>query len=242
MIRRLLDLAERVERSRQAVVSDFLSPREQYLAQSVAGHEGIKIEFNGGYPEAERRRALLMPEWWPEDESDYRVTALVAQVAGTEVSHGQVLGSLMGIGIDRRKVGDICVTGDTVQVVVDQDIAEFLMTHWRAIGRQSIRPSLRPPKALVWTPPQYEWRSVTLASTRVDAVLAAVCHWSRAKAKEWVERGQVMLNFTELDKADVEMAEGDVLSVRGFGRVAIGEDEGQTQRGRMRLRIGVLRS
>ncbi|WP_067931551.1 RNA-binding protein [Alicyclobacillus kakegawensis] len=240
-VRRLEDLARRAERTSQAVLTDFLTPREQHLTQSVAGSVGVAVTFYGGYPQAERKRALLAPDWWEAEASDFRMQALVMNPL-TGVRHGQVLGALLGTGIERRKVGDVSVSDDGIQVIVDVDLVGYLLAHWRRVGKHPVSLVTVPPEDLVWAAPAYRWAWVHVASPRVDAMVAAACHWPRAKAKEWVERGQVTLNFTELDKPDEEVAEGDVISVRGFGRIAVGEPDGQTQRGRERWRLGILRS
>ncbi|WP_026961679.1 RNA-binding protein [Alicyclobacillus herbarius] len=241
IVRRWLDLAHRVERTQQPVLTDFLSPREQYLIQSVAASVGVTVHCSGGYPDAERQRALLAPEWWVTEAADFRLEAVVAKAAGN-LRHGQVLGALLGLGIDRRKVGDVGVAHGRAQVIVDADILDYILSYWHTAGREALTVTAQSPTDLVWDAPKYQWQWFSLASPRVDAVVAAACRWPRGKAKEWVERGLVSLNFSQMDKPDEEVAQGDILSVRSFGRIAVGEQDGSTQRGRERWLLGILKS
>jgi RNA-binding protein YlmH len=241
-VKRAQDLAESVRHHGRWRLTDFLSPREMYLLQSVANREGIVLASYGGAPEAERKRALLMPENWHPEADDFKTSVLRARtVSKAALSHGSVLGSLLGTGLERRKIGDVYVQGDEAYAVVCREVEAFLLEHWTQAGREPIAVDPVGPDVTLH-PPQYESRVVSVASLRADAVVAQACHWSRTAAQQSIQRGLVSLNYAVLQKPDELLEEGDLLSIRGFGRVRVLSVEGVSRKGRQRVQLGILQS
>ena len=77
----------------------------------------------------------------------------------------------------------------------------------------------------------------TVSSERLDAVLAAGLKLSRSEAQRLIEAGLVKRNHAPELRGDVHLEEGDLLSVRGYGRMKILEFEGRTRKGRLAVRI-----
>lgn len=240
-IRRIEDWLGQVVARQSWKRTDFLTPREQYLLESLVRREGLAVAFWGG-GDAERRRALVMPDdWYPQPE-DFEVVLLrVSTDDPAGLTHGSLLGSLLGTGIERRKVGDIAVDGRQAVVAVCADVVDFLLGAWRQAGRSRLTVER-------WTgegrlaPPRYIQEVVHVASLRADAVIAQACHWPRQRAQEAVHGGRVQLNFTPLSDPAATLDTGDMLSVRGFGRIRVGNVEGETKKGRVRLEVGVLKA
>lgn len=241
-LRRVLDITGTVIAERRWRLTDFLTPREQYLLQSVANHEGVCTAMFGGPEHAERKRALMMPEDWHPAGEDFQITLLfAATLNGADITHGSALGALLGTGLNRRKIGDIYPQDGGVYVAVCDEVAEFLLQEWVQVGRDVIRVEkvTRPVNLLA---PRYEDEVVSVSSLRADAVLAQACRWSRSNAQQAILKSMVTLNFTELEKPDVVLDVGDLLSIRGFGRIRLLELQGESRKGRQRVKIGVLRS
>ncbi|MCL6445510.1 MAG: hypothetical protein K6T83_18990 [Alicyclobacillus sp.] len=242
--RRIQDVAGRVHAEQRWGLTDFLTPREAYIATAVARREDLVIATYGGYPYAERIRMLLMPDnWYPQDE-DFAVTVLQVSPdgAGGQITHGEVMGSLLGTGVERRKIGDIAVSDGRAHVVTCSDIVPYLLAHWRQVGRRSVAVSPVSASDVIWAEPIYVRDIITVPSLRADAIVAHACHWSRAQSQEAVESGHISLNFTPLTRPDEIVQPGDLLSVRGFGRVKVYEVIGETRKERRRVEVGVLRS
>mgnify|MGYP001402798871 CR=1 FL=1 len=51
------------------------------------------------------------------------------------LSHRDILGSLMGMGIVREKVGDILVSPESADLIVLDTVADFLLSSWNSAGR-----------------------------------------------------------------------------------------------------------
>jgi RNA-binding protein YlmH len=241
-IRRTLDWVDSVRANHQWKLTDFLSPREVYLLESVVGNQGLVMGLHGGAEFADRRRALIMPEDWYPEPSDYEVAILnVTSAEGRPLTHGSILGSVLGTGLDRRKIGDIFTDHKHSYLAICQDVYTFLNSSWHSVGRDAVTIGLAEERP-TFDPPHYEPQNISVMSLRIDAIIAQSCHWSRQVAQSAVESGKVSLNFVELKRVDATVAVGDLISVRGFGRISVVNVHGTSKRGRERVEVGVLRS
>lgn len=239
-IRRIEDYIERVNSRGQWQLTDFLSPREQGLAAGRARTAGIVAQGYGGYADAERQRLLLMPgEWYPEP-ADFQVATLSVR-ADESITHGALLGALLGTGVERRKVGDLAVDGERGLCAIDRMISAHVCQELHHAGRVAVAVEVVD-REVVWPKVDYNTATLSVASMRLDAVVAAACHWSRGTAQEAIQAGRVSVDHVETDRPDESVEVGDVLSVRGFGRVRVFESAGVSKKGRLRLVVGVLPS
>lgn len=240
-LRRVADWMERVRSEHRWILTDFLTPREITLLDNYAQSHLVVRSF-GGTPFAERTRALIMPEDWFPDESDFEIRTLQVQATPPlTLTHGSILGSVLGTGLDRKKIGDIFLSGNHAYIMMSLDVVKFLQGEWHHVGRNRI--TLEVVEGVHDVPePVYEETMVSLASLRLDALIGQSCHLSRGKAQETIAKGNVSLNFLAHDKVDETVEVGDVVSVRGFGRIKVLEVIGKSKSDRIRLRVGIIRS
>jgi RNA-binding protein YlmH len=241
-IRRVSDWVTRVQQHASWHLTDFLTPREQHLLSSFVQSKDVCVEFYGGHTLAERKRALIMPDmWYPAAEDFHIATVRIEAPSGAALSHGSILGAVLGTGLDRRKTGDIWSANGYSFVMVAEDVVNFLRSEWTSVGREPIFVDMVE-SGMAYQPPQYEPKDITVASMRIDAIVAHACHFSRSAAQAAVERGLVSLNHAETLKPDVDVQVGDIISVRGFGRIKIIAIPGKTKKDRLRIQVGVLHS
>ena len=90
----------------------FLSPRELEMARYLFGEPEGLVSF-GGYEDAERRMLCYLPDYlepeWLYGEDSPVVCLRADFYEGDSLNHRDFLGGLMGCGISRESVGDICV-------------------------------------------------------------------------------------------------------------------------------------
>ena len=242
-VRRVEDAMNQVSTSHTWYITDFLTPREQVLISSIVHSRGLTVAYSGGYDGSERQRALIMPDnWYPQSE-DFAIVALSVVPFDGQVafSHGEVMGSVLGTGIDRKVVGDIVIAKAQVYIFVKREMSNHLIDTLSHVGRSTVEVRQA---AIVEgiEPPSYEVNRISVASLRLDAVIAASCHISRDAAQTKVSKGQVKLNFIETDKPDESVAVGDLVSVHGFGRVEITNFIGESKKSRQLLEVHVMKS
>ena len=242
LLARALDKLELAQNRGVPAHTPFLSPGEQAsLADLLAAWGHPRHLFWGGYPDAERRVCAFLPDWQEEDgllsDPEGPLAALEAKFppeAG--LGHRDILGSLMGLGITREKLGDILLPGPGVcQVIALREALPILLSQWEGAGRWKVRLEAVPLDRLTPKPAQVKTIRDTVASPRLDAVLAAGFSLSRSKAAGYISAGRVAVNHRECLKSDRPVEEGDVLTCRGLGKCVVREVPGQSKKGRTML-------
>ena len=217
----------------------FLSQGEQEAVTrllNAAGHP--RHLFAGGYEGAERRVCALLPDWQEEDGFEPPFTALRCQYpAGSGLTHRDFLGSILGQGLDREKVGDILVRDGSCDLLVFSDIAPFLLSNLDGAGRVKLR--IKEIALEELEAPELEVKLVkdTVSSLRLDAVLATGFSMGRSKAAGLIASGKVEVNHRPCVKADKLVVQGDVLTGRGLGKCVVKEVNGLSKKGRTMIVI-----
>ena len=238
MAARLLDMAESVDRGRPFAVSPFMSPFAVQIGMTVAAHmKTIECRCWGGYHEAERVRIAFCRGDY-DGPVDFGVAALSVTWDGRYrlIGHRDVLGSLMGLGIERDVLGDIIMQGAGAQVLADAKMAEWLIENFTKVAMVPVTVKEIPLSEV--TPPKQEAKIVraTVASLRLDAVGAAGFGISRSKMTSAIDGERVQVNWQTAKGPSQAVKPGDVVSFRGRGRLEIKELTGTSRKGR----IGVL--
>lgn len=241
LLARTLDKLELAQTRSVPAHTPFLSPAEQACVTDLLNAWGHPRHFFfGGFEGAERQLCLFLPDWQEREDllcdPDLPVTALRALVPkDADPSHRDVLGSLMGLGITREKLGDILFGEGYCDVLCLADAVPILLSQWESVGRWNIKLKPIPLSALEVKPPEVRTIRDTVATLRLDAVLASGFSTSRGKAADLIAAGRVMVNHRECTKSDKAVAEGDVLTCRGLGKCVVKEVLGQSRKGRIML-------
>lgn len=214
--------------------TDFLSPAEQAAARRLLSAMGVHsgFVFFGGYEGAERCQLHFLPDWTDEPESD-AICALHCRWYHTELpTHRDFLGSLMGLGLTRGKIGDILIGEQSADVLVSGDMVPFLCSDWTQAGRTALRVERIELSRL--SVPEKNCRMIrdTVASLRLDSVVSVAFGMSRGKAAELIAAGRVQVNWTTCLKSDKLIAQGDTVTARGFGKCEVDTVGSPTRKGR----------
>lgn len=238
---RVLDKLEFHQKRGLLAHSPFLSPGEQLGVSAMLKLSGpCRHVLWGGFDDAERKICLFYPDWQePEDiyaDPDGPLTALeVTLPEAGNLSHRDILGSLMGLGITREHIGDILIEAGRCQVVVLSQSATILLSQWSGAGRYPLSPIQVPLSQIAPKPPQVATIRDTVQTLRLDAVTASGFSISRGKAADLIQSGRVNLNHQACVKPDRQVAQGDVLSCRGLGKCVVAQVLGQSKKGRTML-------
>lgn len=211
----------------------FLAEEERGVAEQIAAREpSVDFTFFGGYEEAVRGMLAVFPSDFPREAVSFPLTALgFSYRKEASLCHRDFLGTLLGCGIERDAVGDIlCGQGLTV-AFVSRELVPYLKEQISRVGREGV--TLLPAYDGE-LPEQREAEELrfTVASPRLDAVVAALAKLSRAKAAETIGAGLVQLCHVVCTAPAREIKIGDTLSVRGVGRFTVESFGGETKKGR----------
>jgi len=243
LMSKMLDKALKSLTSRSVTHSDFLDPYQRRLIEkTLSGCSDFDCIFDGGYTGAERVIAVFRPNFMSIEEDGiergvfFRLLNIKPR-AGDNLSHRDYLGSLMGLGIKREKIGDIIVYTDWCAVVVLKDIADYIKYNLVKIGNTRVDVDVKSIHELQVPEPKVKEISTTVASLRLDCISSAGFGISRSKIAELIRVGKLNLNWETADSPARHIKEGDTISVRGKGRIVLESIKGRTRKDRISVSI-----
>ena len=218
----------------------FLSPRELEMAKYLFGEPEGLYAF-GGYGEAERKMLIYLPEYleesalWDEDSPCVLLRATFYQ--GDSPSHRDFLGALMGAGIGRETVGDICVDKGSCDFFVTEEIAPYILQNFTSAGRTKLHLERIPLENANIPAPEVKEIKDTLASLRLDGVISSGFRIGRSLASQYVTAGKAAIDGLPCEKPDKTVNEGAKISVRGLGKIKLHSINGKTKKDRISVTI-----
>ncbi|MDJ0576840.1 MAG: photosystem II S4 domain protein [Xenococcaceae cyanobacterium MO_234.B1] len=239
-IARIIDQAEQAIKTWEIILTDFIAPPVMIEVQEIFNNlTEIDILAWGGYPQAERQRLGISRPDIPLDKSHIELAAL--DIAGNflfdTATHRDFLGAILGTGIVREKIGDIIVLGERgAQVIVIPEMVSFLETNLTQVRSVPVKTRQIEWSELKVRPPQKKEMTTVEASMRLDAIASAGFGLSRSKMASAIAGGDVRVNWKEVTQASYNLKAGDLISVRGKGRLEIG-DVSVTKKQRYRINL-----
>ena len=218
----------------------FLSPRELEMARFLFGDlEGL-YAF-GGYEDAERKMLIYLPDYLDESALTGEDSPLICLRAefyhGDSPSHRDFLGALMGVGIGRETVGDICVGKESCDFFVTGEIAPYIEQNFTSAGRTHVRISRIAHDQVQIPEPEVKEIKDTLASLRLDSVISSGFRIGRSLASQYVTQGKAAIDGLPCEKPDRAVPEGARISVRGLGKIKLVAVNGKTKKDRISIII-----
>ena len=218
----------------------FLSPRELELSRFLFGEPEGLYAF-GGYEDAERKMLIFLPDYLEEEaltEEDSPCICLRAEFFQEDtLSHRDFLGALMGAGIGRETVGDICVGKGSCDFFVTQEIAPYILQSFTSAGRTHLHISQIPLREVQVPEPEMKELRDTVASLRLDSIISSGFRIGRSLAAQYVAAGKAAIDGLPCEKPDKLLAEGCKISVRGLGKIRLASVNGKTKKERISVTI-----
>lgn len=238
------------EKSREAdqggyyTASHFLTLAEQSdLAILAFRGEVGRYFLDGGFEGAERKMAIFGDEnelgYSPEPFAVWLSITPTAPKFADALTHRDFLGSLMGLGIKRERLGDLLILDNIGYLYLIGETAPYIVEQLTKVKHTDVRCQVidSPPQTAVALP---EETLIVTAGERLDAVVAAVYRLSRAEAQALLEKGLVFLDGKACDKNAAVPKVGVTVSVRGYGRFRYEGIRGDTKKGKLRIAVRIF--
>ncbi|MDF2923996.1 MAG: RNA-binding protein [Paenibacillaceae bacterium] len=235
------DWIKRAEDHHAVKRTDFLDPRQCHILTTLANRADVHVRQDGGYEGAERKRAVITPDYRDPAAEEIGIKVLAVTSADSRfnsLDHGDFMGAILSLGIKRDRIGDIHVIGHACHILVAEEIAEYFSMNLTQVHRVGVSTTLLPLAGLTTAQVQLEEMGLSVASLRLDGIASDVWRLSRAKILLPIKAGRCKLNWKAEEDPSRLLKEGDVVSLQGFGRFKVLEIEGVTKKGRMRVRVG----
>ncbi|OXT06347.1 RNA-binding protein [Thermoanaerobacterium thermosaccharolyticum] len=239
-VARLEDIAKWVQKNKRDRYTDFLSMGEQkILLKLIKQFDDINCRFDGGFEKAERKMAHIYPKFKNVEYETHIVLINAIRISGdlSKLSHRDVLGSILGLGIKRDKVGDIIKRQENCDVIVHNDIVCYILMNLNKIGKERVNVNSIELDEVIEPEIKYDDINTTVASIRLDSIVASGFKISRTKASELIKAGLAEVNWETKLEPSFEIKEGDIVSLRGHGRIKFEEIIGTTKKGRIYVHI-----
>ena len=245
-------ISENIEKAQRenipSAVSKFLDSASLSAAAALARSTAGRFIFWGGFDGAERVVMLSIPDYIESDDPNEIFTVYsdecplsavrVEKDRFSDIGHRDYLGAVMGLGLTRESVGDICVQPDGCDIIALPNAAKYIVQNLTGAGRATLKAKLIPLGEVRAPQVSIKEMNITVASPRLDAVAGEIFSLSRSAAA--IASGAVTVNDEQVLKADRRLSPKDKIVLRGKGRAILGEEFTQTKKGR--VRIGVKKS
>lgn len=216
--------------------TDFLNLNEQTIFHSLKRSlPPVRYVLAGGYEAAERKIVCFLPSY--EENMGYLPVKILKIMPinlkfAEELTHRDYLGALMNLGIERNMLGDIVINEDGCFIFCLERMADFISGELRQVRHTSISCHIVSDFSCD-VRQKYEEIRGSIASPRLDNVLAMVYHSSRNKILPYIQGEKVFIDGRLTVSPSVQLKGGEIVSVRGMGKFLFSGTEQETRKGRI---------
>lgn len=234
-----LDCAEMAADKNMIKETHFLDPYHvDILTRATNSVFGVKALVEGGFPDSERKKIVFYPDYFMKEDIEPEIAFV--EITGTnleKLTHRDYLGSILGLGLKREKLGDIIVTDHGCQVVISKDILSYVINNLSKVGSIDVKVDEIFPHELKVTPSKVKEINGTVASLRLDAVASLGFGVSRTKVGALIKSDKVKVQYKAINNPAHNINEGDIISIRGRGRMEVAEVGKLTKKNRIHLNV-----
>lgn len=239
LLTRMEELQKKAQRTGVST-SKFLTPTQALeVERAFSSRKDMTLLLDGGFPDAERKLAVFLEPAWGNYIREDTLASLALRFREKDlIRHQDVMGAVLALGLSREVLGDIVIETGCAYLVCLKSMAEFISEGFSKVGRigislEHISLSSLPKQSLNLTE-----KVITAASLRLDGLIAAAFHLSRADAGGMILSGLVQLNHRECLNTSTLVSQDAVISVRGKGRIKLLSVLNETKKGRLRINLG----
>ncbi len=237
-IKRLNDLSNQATQRDIVTYSNFLNLNELNIFHTMRNTLYNKTECFGGYDMAERQMVAFLPDAlcydWNFPISCIKLTPKYPKYA-ENLSHRDILGAILNLGIDRNKIGDILMKENHYFVFCVSSISSYIMEELKKIKHTLICVELFDNPQSISNSIEFVTKEETIASNRIDCIIAKAYHLSRSEAAELLLKDRVFVNGKMISNGNHPCETESIISVRQFGRFIFKTNNVLNKKGKLRV-------
>lgn len=202
-------------------ITYFLTEIEQKVLTKIVNYNNLKLQFFGGFDDAERKRAkIIANEYY---DIDFNIVCLEAKFNAKfhNIKHKDVLGAIHNIGVNYNRIGDIIINDDSIFIFSDEIISEYVIMNFSRIGKAVLNFSVVRNLENLNITKEYKKIEIVSSSHRLDNIVSKITNKSRSAAKEMLHKEFIKVNHTVITNGEKNCNIGDLISVRKYGRYTI---------------------
>ncbi len=238
--KRLLDLSKQADIKGITTFSDFLNLNELNIYHSIKNTLYCNTEIFGGYENAERQMIAFIPDALMFVQ-DYPIKCIhiVPKYPkfAEKLTHRDILGALMNLGIERNRLGDILCFDEDYYVFCDEVIFSFIFAELSQIKHTMVSLSEEVDYRRLQANIQLEEHYDMVASNRIDCIIAKAFHLSRSEAAAYLAAEKVFINGKCITNCNQSCDNGAIISVRGKSRFIFENCNTTSKKGKLRVKF-----
>ena len=235
---RISELAQKCFSRDIPCYTDFLTLREQAVFHSLERSlPPVTILMTGGYEAAERKMVCFLPSYMDENTPPPFVLLSAAprdRRFSEPLTHRDFLGALMNLGIERECIGDLLIKDSSCFFYAAGKIADYVTENLVRVKHTEVLCERQESRMEII--PEFTPVEASVASLRLDSVLAAVFKTSRSHILPLIEGEKVFVNGRIITSPDARLQGGEIISCRGMGKVRFSGPVAETKKGRKMIR------
>jgi len=199
----------------------------------------INVSCFGGVEESERQLIGFSPPYYELENSEFPIESIEIKYNkfSKEIKHRDLLGAILGTGVDRDRIGDILIFDTRAIVFVDSSMANHICANLVSVGSNKVEVSIKQVEDLYMPLSQYQDMRVTVTSVRVCSIISAVFNMSRSKSADLIKGKKVFINWERVNNSSKTLKSKDTITVRGYGRIYIDEISGKSSKDKFILNV-----
>lgn len=214
----------------------FLDLREQSIVVTMCKTYKVPYVLYGGFGDAQRKKLYFLPDYQEEPMHQLSILEVLHNAPG-KLSHRDYLGSVLGLGVKREKIGDILISENGAQIIIEDNISNFLISNFIKAGKINLSVCLKPLTELIETVENTRIINDTVKSLRLDAIISSGFSCSRGTALKYIQSSKVFVNDILTEKPDKTISDGDKIILRGSGKIIVYTEGILSKKGRINISI-----
>lgn len=239
IIAKIIDCANQSLKKHEVVFTDFIDivKSNKYVNMFSKVYD-ISCFAYGGNDDCERRIIAFYPDYMEIIKSEFpiKIVKITRNLKfSTKLSHRDYLGAILGLGIERKKIGDIILFDDYTICCVKDEVANYIESNLIKVGNCNVKTDIFKLNDFEFPEKKFEEKFSTVSSLRLDTVLSSAFNVSRSKAQNLINSQKVNINWFIVSNPSIIIKENDIISIRGFGRIKFKEVKGVTRKGKISI-------
>lgn len=242
-INKIGDIAENINKY-NIYYTSFLTEEEQISCTDILRkYKNLNFKFYGGFQNSIRNILSVYDSDFEPLYADFPVSVLYISIPNknsVSLAHGDYLGSLLGLGLKRKVIGDIIVKDNGAYVALCENMAEYIKLNLDRVGREKCTVSDAENINDIDAANRMTEQVIIITSNRLDCFVSALVRLSRFKSSEFIKQGKVYINNSQTFDTHKKLNTNDIITLRGHGKFLLTEapeNADKTSKGRLKITV-----
>lgn len=218
---------------REVYTEEFYPPSVWKYLESIKDDLEVNVNSYGIFNEAERKIiAFSEGEAW-----NFPISLIKIQNKSefTNLTHKDYLGSILGLGIKREKLGDLICEDFSAYVTIYEELTDYIIYNLKSVGNSPCAVKIVDIHTMNLPEHKFKEENIISTSFRLDSIVSSITGLSRSKVLDIIKEGKVIKDYRVETEKDKIVKENSILTIRGYGKYKVVSKVGITGSGRLKI-------